>query len=48
MKRFYAHLKAGEPKAQALRSAQTDLIRAGGPFSSPFHWAAFELVGDWM
>ena len=46
MKRFYGYLKAGQSKAEALRSAQLDLLR-GSEFSHPFHWAGFELVGDW-
>jgi CHAT domain-containing protein/Tfp pilus assembly protein PilF len=55
MKRFYGHLKGGRAKAEALRLAQMDLIRAragskasaGASFSHPFHWAAFQLIGDW-
>jgi CHAT domain-containing protein len=46
MKRFYTYLKAGKTKDEALRSAQVDLIR-GTTASHPFHWAAFQLVGDW-
>jgi CHAT domain-containing protein len=45
MKRFYGNLKAGRTKDAALRLAQLDLIR--GASSQPFHWAAFQLVGDW-
>jgi len=57
MARFYAHLKAGQSKDEALRDAQVELLT--GPIRSlgsaepleldashPFHWAAFELFGD--
>jgi len=57
MKRFYGYLKSGKTKDEALRAAQIDLIRApeGTPrgrgstasVSHPFHWAAFQLIGDW-
>ena len=42
MTNFYANLKT-ESKAQALRDAQIELLRAG---FSPYFWASFELVGD--
>jgi CHAT domain-containing protein len=50
MKRFYSEMKAGKSKAESLRTAQLDLIQGGahGPTpATPFHWAAFELFGDW-
>ena len=49
MKRFYRRLKDGEAKDEALRAAQLDLIRgrAGATAAAPFHWAGFELIGDW-
>ena len=53
MRRFYQLLAAGRPKAEALRAAQLDLITGaatggrGAELAHPFHWAAFELVGDW-
>jgi CHAT domain-containing protein len=53
MGRFYGYLKAGRPRDEALRAAQIDLIRTGGTgpraadLSHPFHWAAFQLSGDW-
>jgi CHAT domain-containing protein len=52
MGRFYGYLKDGQPKDRALRSAQIDLITGkAAPESDelrhPFHWAAFELIGDW-
>jgi CHAT domain-containing protein/Tfp pilus assembly protein PilF len=46
MKHFYQYLKAGKTKDEALRLAQIDLIHSPG-FSQPFHWAAFQLIGDW-
>ena len=50
MRRFYAALHAGAAKDEALRQAQLSVLR--GPqgqngFAHPFHWAAFELTGDW-
>ena len=55
MTRFYGQLKAGKTKDDALRAAQLELIRrrpATGTavtsnVSHPFHWAAFQLIGDW-
>ncbi len=54
MKRFYGYLKEGKSKDEALRAAQLELIHAAGAkgglpvaFSHPFHWAAFQLSGDW-
>jgi CHAT domain-containing protein/Tfp pilus assembly protein PilF len=54
MTRFYGHLKAGTAKDEALRRAQIDLIRGGrqaggtaGTLTHPYHWAAFQLIGDW-
>ena len=46
MKRFYQYLKGGKTKDEALRLSQIDLIHSPN-FSSPVHWAAFELIGDW-
>ena len=58
MTRFYGYLKAGKTKDEALRAAQLELIRRRRPsketapgttsaVSHPFHWAAFQLIGDW-
>jgi CHAT domain-containing protein len=47
MKRFYTHLRAGKTKDEALRAAQTELIHENDALSHPYHWAAFQLFGDW-
>ncbi|MFQ5525886.1 MAG: CHAT domain-containing protein [Thermoanaerobaculia bacterium] len=49
MRRFYTGLAAGDTKDAALRAAQLDFIRgdAGPTSTGPFHWAGFELIGDW-
>jgi CHAT domain-containing protein len=47
MKSFYRHLRSGKPKDEALRAAQIEQIREKSGSSHPFHWAAFELFGDW-
>lgn len=54
MQDFYRRLQHGQPKAEALRSAQRSLIEAststaGFPahgYEHPFFWAPFVLVGD--
>ncbi len=46
MRRFYSYLQQGKSKDEALRAAQLDLIR-GKTYAQPFHWGAFELIGDW-
>src|SRR6185295_17671317 len=47
MKRFYSYLRSGKTKDDALRAAQIDQIRGKSGSPHPFHWAAFELFGDW-
>jgi len=46
MKRFYLNLHQTKTKDEALRAAQLDLIHSQ-TFSHPYHWAAFQLFGDW-
>lgn len=46
MRRFYAALRAGKSKDEALREAQIDQIKSQEA-SQPFYWAAFELFGNW-
>lgn len=44
--RLHQYLRAGDPPAQALRRAQTDLLRSGDPWlASPASWAALEFLG---
>lgn len=43
MTSFYRHLREGQGKAQALRSAQAETRRR---FAHPYYWAAFVLSGD--
>ena len=48
MARFYGYVKAGKTKDEALRAAQIDLITSPAKFTAhPYHWAAFQLIGDW-
>ena len=46
MEHFYRRLRAGSPKDEALRQAQSDLLHSHSS-SSPYYWAAFSLSGDW-
>jgi len=47
----YRHrITSRESTAQAVRSASLDLLRARrarGESTHPFHWAAFQAIGDW-
>ena len=59
MIRFYRHLLDGMTKDEAMRAAQMELIATPieytntegetvvGDFRAPYHWAAFQLIGDW-
>jgi CHAT domain-containing protein/tetratricopeptide (TPR) repeat protein len=46
MTRLYAGLKSGLSKDEALRTAQLELLHDPGT-AHPFHWAGFQLSGDW-
>jgi len=48
MESFYGYLHSGKSKDEALRAAQIDHIRERAGPSHPFHWAAFQLTGDWQ
>ncbi|HEX3129852.1 MAG TPA: CHAT domain-containing protein [Thermoanaerobaculia bacterium] len=43
MQSFYGNLRKGMSKDEALRAAQIEHIKG----THPFHWAAFQLTGDW-
>jgi CHAT domain-containing protein/tetratricopeptide (TPR) repeat protein len=46
MKGFYRALKVGTTKDEALREAQLALLK-NPRTAHPFHWAAFQIIGDW-
>jgi CHAT domain-containing protein/Tfp pilus assembly protein PilF len=46
MKNFYRSLRAGKTKDESLQAAQVALLHSS-KFSHPYHWAAFQLFGDW-
>ena len=44
---FYAYLRQGLTKSQALRKAKLDYLRsADSDHADPFYWAPFVLIGD--
>ena len=47
--KFYASLNnLGVSKAEALRTAQMELIDVGGQYAHPAYWAPFILIGNWL
>jgi CHAT domain-containing protein len=46
MTEFYERLKAGDPKAEALRKAQL-AVHQDPRFSHPYYWSGFLLFGDY-
>jgi CHAT domain-containing protein len=46
MRRFYRHLRAGQPAAEALRDAKLELRAGRAARRAPFHWAGVVLTGD--
>jgi CHAT domain-containing protein/Tfp pilus assembly protein PilF len=44
MESFYGRLRAGVTRDRALQEAQLEGVRQG---AHPYHWAAFQLSGDW-
>ena len=44
---FYNNLKAGHSKAKALQKAQQSLLK-DPTYSSPYYWAPFTLIGNWL
>lgn len=46
MSKFYTFLKKGLSPVAALRSAQISMLQEE-KWKSPYHWAAFQIEGDW-
>ena len=47
--RFYNHLlDPSLSKAEALRTAQLEIIQKGEYTQSPYYWAPFILIGNWL
>lgn len=46
MKQFYANLKQGKPKGEALRMAMLSM-KKNPAFAQPVFWAPFILIGEW-
>jgi len=46
MKLFYANLKKGDRKSEALRSAKLEFIDSNPKYAHPFYWAPFVGIGN--
>jgi CHAT domain-containing protein len=46
MERFYANLRLGHDKAEALTLAKREMLKLYGPNAAPLYWAGFRIVGD--
>jgi CHAT domain-containing protein len=46
MRRFYANLRVGRDKAEALTLANRELLKEWRPAALAVYWAGFRLVGD--
>ena len=47
--RFYQELlNPGVNKAEALRTAQLNLLESGNKYARPAYWAPFVLIGNWL
>ncbi|MGJ3250416.1 MAG: CHAT domain-containing protein [Elainellaceae cyanobacterium] len=47
MSSFYQSLKAGVPKAEALRQAQLELVN-DSTYWRPMYWSSYVLIGNWL
>ena len=47
MERFYANMKTGQDKAEAMRRAQLSVIADHPEWANPYFWAPFEVWGWW-
>jgi CHAT domain-containing protein len=46
MDRFYRHIAEGQTVAEALRTAQLDMLAVFGKDVQPYYWAGFTVIGD--
>ena len=46
MRRFYTHMRAGRPGAEALREAKLEILRGRASRRAPFHWAGVVVTGE--
>jgi CHAT domain-containing protein len=46
MTEYYAGLKKGLGRGEALRQAQLDMLKRGGR-QHPFYWGSFIQAGEW-
>ena len=48
MRLYYENLVGKrQGRAEALRSAQLDMLNSSGVFSNPYYWSSFIFSGDW-
>ena len=49
MQQFYRPSASAGPKSKAarLRASQLAMVSSAGPWSHPYHWAPFVLMGNW-
>ena len=48
MRRYYENLIGKrQGRAEALRSAQLEMLNSNGAFSAPYYWSSFIFSGDW-
>ncbi|MGB3535260.1 MAG: CHAT domain-containing tetratricopeptide repeat protein [Microcoleaceae cyanobacterium] len=46
MSMYYQRIKKGEPRSQAMRQVQLELLQAPA-YQHPFYWSSFIFSGDW-
>ncbi|MGI9074119.1 MAG: CHAT domain-containing protein [Bryobacteraceae bacterium] len=46
MTHFYRHIADGQTVAEAMRTAQSDMLAVFGKDVQPYYWAGFTVIGD--
>lgn len=46
MEHFYRYIAKGEAVAEALRTAQSEMLSEFGKDAQPYYWAGFTVIGD--